>query len=652
MRWARRIPPWADATHRPASQSRPPRQAPLTGSEPKRARREIAGSRAATARKRWRARMALHPLDELLAPLRERTGQAPSPPRAAAARFGIGLSPSPGDGPRPPRLGGAPQAGGLLVGRRGRAWRGPRGRDGWCSGCPALAVVGGERAARRAKAVSPSAFRALPVSDLEGAGPLGEGEERTRASDGLAQVLAQFERRVPGGFSALVKAASGFPRPACATHRPGMARRAAWLTGDVVVGAGRSPRKADEGDGHRVGPPRASQLPRARSAGGSSRSLSHDSPVRCPRTCPIWPMRRVRRARSRRGFGRRTSVDGGRGGQRWVRRAACSFRQIRRCGGESDGLRPEFVDEGGRSLLHHAPSIKWDGRATNATSARCAASLDRRVWLLLRAKPRSAPRRRVRRGRRSAMAHRSDSRDDVGAKACRARAAVAGSALTGRWSRHHASPEHDTVRSHRAGWNRSTLATACQSPRHCWCSLSGVPGGLAALLPVLREMEDVGGSAARPRSCRGLGPAQFGARAMIHRTWGFLLRAPTEAGDGGRPNPREPVVPRAPTDPGRCLYVTGRAACLGGRSRAADAEGAGGARSPVRRVARAASVPSGWAAWPALYAAAGLRSAAVVHGRRETRLARVRAGPLVAPNEDDAPPERRRSRSGPARRWS
>ena len=123
--------------------------------------------------------------------------------------------------------------------------------------------------------------------------------------------------------------------------------------------------------------------------------------------------------------------------------------------------------------------------------------------------------------------------------------------------------------------------------------LSGVPGGLAALLPVLRQMEDVG-DVLRGAFVQGLGPAQFAARETID-----VLRT-YEAGDG-EADPREPVV-LAADDPA-CLYGAGLPWPPVAR---ADAEGA--EEHEARPTRRAGSLVVVLGGVPALYAAAGLRS--------------------------------------------
>ena len=109
--------------------------------------------------------------------------------------------------------------------------------------------------------------------------------------------------------------------------------------------------------------------------------------------------------------------------------------------------------------------------------------------------------------------------------------AAVGAALTGRWSLIMPSPENDTVRA--IALVESILDRYGVLSRDV-VQLSGVPGGLAALLPVLRQMEDVG-DVLRGAFVQGLGPAQFAARETID-----VLRT-YEAGDG-EADPREPVV--------------------------------------------------------------------------------------------------------------
>ena len=71
----------------------------------------------------------------------------------------------------------------------------------------------------------------------------------------------------------------------------------------------------------------------------------------------------------------------------------------------------------------------------------------------------------------------------------RAAQAAVGAAQTGRWSLIMPSPENDTVRA--IALVESILDRYGVLSRDV-VQLSGVPGGLGALLPVLRQMEDVG----------------------------------------------------------------------------------------------------------------------------------------------------------------
>ena len=165
-----------------------------------------------------------------------------------------------------------------------------------------------------------------------------------------------------------------------------------------------------------------------------------------------------------------------------------------------------------------------------------------------------------------------------------------GAALTGRWSLIMPSPENDTVRA--IALVESILDRYGVLSRDV-VQLSGVPGGLGALLPVLRQMEDVG-DVLRGAFVQGLGPAQFAARETID-----VLRT-YEAGDG-EAGPREPVV-LAADDPA-CLYGAGLPWPPVAR---ADAEGA--EEHEARPTRRAGSLVVVLGGVPALYAAAGLRS--------------------------------------------
>ena len=497
---------------------------------------------------------ALHPLDELLA--RYARTHGPFSVEAAAARFGIGVAVA-RDG-----LARLASAGRLMQGRfgedgdgRARAWV----ETGVFRRLRSLSLA---EARRAVQAVSPSAFARFLI-DLQGAGPL--GEERFEGIDGLAQVIAQFE----GVFlPASAWEAHVFPSRV-RDYRPGMLDEL-LASGDVVWAGAR--REGDEGDGHGRAPrPRSS---REREAAGLVAFYPTDSPF-----APVRPDLADAPSDGPKPEGSAApSVEAavvealGFGGGLFFRQIVDAARRR---------LAPEFVDEAAVAVVMR--ELMWDGRATNDTYAPVRASLEGAGAAA--GKPRSAPRRRVS-SRRSAMR----TVDSPTMRGIASAQAAVGAALTGRWSLIMPSPENDTVRA--IALVESILDRYGVLSRDV-VQLSGVPGGLAALLPVLRQMEDVG-DVLRGAFVQGLGPAQFAARETID-----VLRT-YEAGDG-EADPREPVV-LAADDPA-CLYGAGLPWPPVAR---ADAEGA--EEHEARPTRRAGSLVVVLGGVPALYAAAGLRS--------------------------------------------
>ena len=494
---------------------------------------------------------ALHPLDELLA--RYARTHGPFSVEAAAARFGIGVAVA-RDG-----LARLASAGRLMQGRfedgdgRARAWV----ETGVFRRLRSLSLA---EARRAVQAVSPSAFARFLI-DLQGAGPL--GEERFEGIDGLAQVIAQFE----GVFlPASAWEAHVFPSRV-RDYRPGMLDEL-LASGDVVWAGAR--REGDEGDGQ-GGRLRGLAAPASAKPQASSPSIP---PIRRSRPyAPIWPMRRPTAKRKRlAALSVEAAVEARPGSGRPF------FRQI--VDAARRRLAPEFVDEAAVAVVMR--ELMWDGRATNDTYAPVRASLEGAGAAA--GKPRSAPRRRVS-SRRSAM-RTVDSPTMRGIVS--AQAAV-GAALTGRWSLIMPSPENDTVRA--IALVESILDRYGVLSRDV-VHLSGVPGGLGSLLPVLRQMEDTG-EVLRGAFVQGLGPAQFAARETID-----VLRT-YEANDAAA---RSETVVLAADDPA-CLYGAGLPWPPVAH---ADAEGA--EEHEARPTRRAGSLVVVLGGVPALYATAGLRS--------------------------------------------
>ena len=452
---------------------------------------EVEGSRAAPAEHAGADAEALHPLDELLA--RYARTRGPFSTEAAAARFGIGAA--------------VAQDGLVRLASAGRLMQGRFGEDeegrvlawvetGVFRRVRSLSLAQARRAVR---AVSQDAFARF-VLHRQGVGPV--GEEGYAGIDGVAQVIAQFE-----GVFLPAGAWEGHVFPSRVRDwRPDMLDEL-LASGDVVwVGARRE--GDDEG---------AAGKPTGRR--GASEREGADLVAFYPTDSPFAPVQAdladapsdVPDAESSSGppSVERAVVDAlGFGGGLFFRQIVDAVRRR---------LAPEFVDEAVVAVTMR--ELMGDGRVTNDTFAPVRAALD--ASGAAGPKPRSPQKRRVS-SRRSGLrlADSSVMRDIASAQA------AVGAALTGRWSLVMPSPENDTVRA--VALVESMLDRYGVLSRDV-VQLSGAPGGLGALFPVLRQMEDVG-EVLRGAFVQGLGPAQFAARQTVD-----LLRTyETDDGAAGR----------------------------------------------------------------------------------------------------------------------
>ena len=167
---------------------------------------------------------------------------------------------------------------------------------------------------------------------------------------------------------------------------------------------------------------------------------------------------------------------------------------------------------------------------------------------------------------------------------------VDGAALSGRWSLLAPSPENDTVRA--VALVESILDRYGVLARDV-ALLSGVSGGLGALMPVLRSMEDAG-DLLRGMFVKGLGPAQFAARETVD-----LLR--TYAAEDDASDARS-------GDEGCAVLAADDPANLFGAGLPWPPLSGGDAPSAARPSRRPGSLVVVRDGMPVLYAAAGLRS--------------------------------------------
>ena len=461
----------------------------------------------------------------------------------------------------------------------------------------------------RSLAKARAAVRAVPASayaryvlDLQG---VGAGGGTLEGAEGVAQVISQFE-----GVFLPAAAWEGHVFPSrVRDFRPSMLDELV-AAGEVVWAGGRREDGAPPADGG----------PRARKAGKAAAA-----PVLVafyPTDSPLVPVQAdaVQVGAEDVEPAVRPSVE-----EAVVEALASGyglfFRQI------ADAVRrrmePERVDEA--SIAAALQELVWSGRATNDTfapvrAAEAAASGTR---------PRPAPKRRAssRRSRyRGAAA--GGLRAEAAERVSVAGIGVDGAALSGRWSLLAPSPENDTVRA--VALVESILDRYGVLARDV-ALLSGVSGGLGALMPVLRSMEDAG-DLLRGMFVKGLGPAQFAARETVD-----LLRtyaAEDDASDA-RPVTRgarcwRPTIPRTCSGP----------ACRGRPSRAAT--------HPPRRAPRAGREAS-WSCATACRCSTRRRACAPCWPSPRTRRRSKR------PPAPSSPTRRVRcgatGRRVPARRW-
>ncbi len=331
-------------------------------------------------------------------------------------------------------------------------------------------------------------------------------------------------------------------------YRPGMRRRAA---GFQATWCGRAlAAKATRARG--MGGRAASQLPRARSQQASSRSLSHRFAVR------------ARTARSGRCAVRRPKPEGSAapsvdaavvealGSEAACSSARSSMRAPTACA--------RVRRRGGRSL-HHARAHVGRARDERHVRARCAPRSKAG-----RCCGQAAQRAASTRGGAAGPPWRTvDSPTMRGIASAHGRG---GRGSDGAVVAHHAAPENDTVRA-------IALVESILDRYGVLSRDGGAAGrrarGLAALLPVLRQMEDVGDVRAR-RVRAGHSAPRSSARAHDHATCCSPTRRAT-----ARPNHASPSCsPRRSA----CLYGAGLLAA--GRARRCRGRGEHEAR-PTRR---------------------------------------------------------------------
>lgn len=503
------------------------------------------------------AEEAVHPLDELLA--RYARTHGPFSTETVAARFGIGVAVAQDS------LARLAAAGRLAQSRFGEDADGSV--RAWVSSevFRRLRSLSLAEARRAVQAVGQDAFTRF-LFDVQGVGPL--SGERYEGIDGAAQVIAQFE----GVFLPAGAWESHVLPSRVRDYRPGMLDE--LLASGEVVWAGA---RREEGDESSSGGPSPRRTPRdrEREAAGLVAFYPTDSPLApvqpdgadAPADAPDAEVA-VAAPTMETAVVEALGFGGG-----------LFFRQIMEAVRRK--LAPEPVDEAAVAVVLR--DLMWSGRATNDTFAPVRAALDAANGPA--AKPRSAPRRRVSSRRSGLRAESSPAMQGL----MSAQAAV-GAALKGRWSLIMPSPQNDTVRA--IALVESILDRYGVLARDV-VMLSGVPGGMGALMPVLRQMEDAG-DVLRGAFVQGLGPAQFAARETIDVLRTYM--ASEECGD------QTETVVLAADDPA-CLFGAGMP---WPPVAYADGEAPGDrAGRPSRRAGSLVAVRDGE---PVLFASAGLRS--------------------------------------------
>lgn len=344
------------------------------------------------------------------------------------------------------------------------------------------------KARKAVRAVSQDAYVRY-LLDLQGVGAL--NGERFEGVDGLARVIAQFE-----GVFLPAAAWESYVFPARVAHfRPSMLDEL-LSSGDVVWVGGRRDAGDDKLPVRLRGPKSKAAMPV-----GLVAFFPTDSPLAPLQPSPIEASETISEPNPA-GEASKPSVEE-------------VVAEVLGCGGGLffryivDAVRRRFdvgeVDEDAIAVaLQH---LIWSGRATNDTFAPIRAANEGTSTT----RPRSGSRRRASSRRSHTRYAEMQATARSGFATHSAAVSAQAAALSGRWSLLEASSENDTVR----------LIAAVESIFDRYgvltrdaVELSGVPGGLSALIPVLRLMEDAG-DVLRGAFVEGFGPAQFAARETI-----------------------------------------------------------------------------------------------------------------------------------------
>lgn len=476
------------------------------------------------------------------------------------------------------------------------------------------------KARRAVRAVDGAAFVRF-LFDLQGIGVA--GQERFEGIEGTADVIAQFE----GVFLPAASWESQVLPSRVRDYRPSMLDE--LLSSGEILWVG--DRRESEGNDGFTGERRGARPVGRGEGSGLVAFFPTDSPLAPER---FDPMGQQAAAATSDGLpaAERLAVDAaivaalGLGGGLFFNQIVESVRHR---------LAPQPVEQA--DIVAALEDLTWSGRVTNDTFAPARFSPAKG-----RSRPAAPARRRVSSRRSRLRLAEVDAAARSGVPARVHGSGIEGAALSGRWSLLVPVEESDAVRG--IALVDSMLDRYGVLSRDV-AALSGVPGGMAALFPVLRSMEDAG-ELLRGVFVEGFGPAQFAARETVDllRTYADATIDPSETEgeasatvleDGGfgeqslRTDRREPsdIVVLAADDPA-CLFGAGipwpPVADGGDGEYPAMSDATQGPR-PSRRTGSFVAVSDGT---PVLYATAGLRSILAFTVDAETLVAAVDA--LVA----------------------
>lgn len=454
------------------------------------------------------------------------------------------------------------------------------------------------KARRAVRAVDGATFVRF-LLDLQGIGTVGEA--RFEGIEGTADVIAQFE----GVFLPAASWESQVLPSRVRDYRPSMLDEL-LVSGDILWVGDR--REGDESEG--LPGERRGGRPAGRGEGpGLVAFFPTDSPLAPERFDPMG-QHVAAIAPDGLSASERLSVDAAivgalsLGGGLFFNQIVESVRHR---------LAPQRVEQA--DIVAALEDLTWSGRVTNDTFAPARFAPAKGG-----SRPAGPARRRVSSRRSRLRSAEVDAAARSGVAARVHGSGTEGAALSGRWSLLVPAEESDAVRG--IALVDSLLDRYGVLSRDV-AALSGVPGGMVALYPVLRSMEDAG-EVLRGVFVEGFGPAQFAARETVDllRTYAADTADPPEGEgstgvleDGARG--RQTLQVDRGASSGIVVLAADDPACLFGAGipwpPVADGEGSEDPATsdlpqsprPSRRAGSLVAVSDGT---PVIYATAGLRS--------------------------------------------